>query len=231
MLGPLGICSHDHDLVFLRLTNIMLRFLDRANAITLGALLFACSAAIFSMRQSYALAMMSLIGAGVLDLVDGMVARRLKRTEEQQVFGERLDSLVDACAFGISPLVLCYGLGLTTLFDCALVAAFVCCVVWRLAFFDTVGLEQEGEKSFYIGLPTTYVALVIPLVFLTVLISVDLMRMLLRVALLGLAGAMVSPLRVPKPRAAGYVFLMTLALLVISVLGTQLHRFQSALQP
>ena len=209
----------------------MLRFWDRANAITLGALLLACSAAFLAMRQFYAWAMIALIGAGVLDLVDGVVARRLKRTHEQQIFGQRLDSLVDACAFGMCPMVVCYGLGLTTLPECILLAFFVCCVVWRLAFFDTVGMEQEGNQRFYIGLPTTYVAMVIPLVFLTVVIDVEFMRNLLRVAVLGLAGTMVSPLRIPKPRTPGYVFLMTLALVVVSVLGLNAGRFQSALQP
>jgi CDP-diacylglycerol--serine O-phosphatidyltransferase len=209
----------------------MLRFWDRANAITLGALLLSCAVAILAMRQSYTLAMISLIGAGICDLFDGVVARRLIRTPEQQIFGTRLDSLVDACAFGISPLVLCCGLGLSTLPDCFLLAFFVCCVVWRLAFFDTVGMEQEGDQRFYIGLPTTYVALVIPLVFITALIDAELMRNLLRVAVLGLAGAMVSSLRIPKPRAKGYAFLLILAIVVVSILGMQISRFESAMQP
>ena len=209
----------------------MLRFWDRANAITLGALLLSCAVALFATRHYHALAMMALIGAGVCDLVDGLVARRLKRTEEQKIFGQRLDSLVDACAFGMSPLVLCCGLGLTTLPDSFLLSFFVCCVVWRLAFFDTVGMEQEGDKRFYIGLPTTYVALVIPLVFITVLIDVEFMRMVLRVAVLGLGGAMVSSLRIPKPGAIGYALLLGLALVVVSILGLQMGLFQSAMQP
>jgi CDP-diacylglycerol--serine O-phosphatidyltransferase len=214
-----------------RLTDIMLRFWDRANAITLGALVLSCAVALLAMRQSHVLAMIALIGAGICDLFDGIVARRLNRTHEEQIFGQRLDSLVDACAFGVAPLVLCCGLGLTTLPDCFLLVFFTCCVVWRLAYFDTVGMEQDGVQRFYVGLPTTYVALVIPLVFLSVLTNVDFMRMLLRVALLGLAGAMVSSLRVPKPRMTGYVFLLILALVVVSILWLQLDRFQSAFLP
>ena len=209
----------------------MLRFWDRANAITLASLVLSCLVALFAMRQFYVQAVMALIGAGVCDLVDGLVARRLQRTEEQQVFGKRLDSLVDACAFGMAPAILCCGLGLNTLPDCFLLAAFVCCIVWRLAFFDTVGIEAVGEKRFYVGLPTTYVALVFPLVFLTVLIDLTLMQMLLRVAVLALAGAMVSSIRFPKPRAKGYAFLLTLAIVVVSLLGLQMSRFQAAMQP
>ena len=209
----------------------MLRFWDRANAVTLGSLLLSCASALFALRQSSALAMIALIGAGVCDLVDGLVARRLKRTQQQKLFGQRLDSLVDSCAFGMSPMVICFGLGLTTLLDCFLLAFFVCCVVWRLAFFETVGMEQEGEQRYYIGLPTTYVALVIPLVFLTALIDHELMRVLLRVAILGLAGAMVSSLRFPKPGKTGYAFLFGLAVVVVSILGLQMSRFQSAMQP
>lgn len=209
----------------------MLRFWDRANAITLGALVLSCTVALLAMRQSHVLAMIALIGAGICDLFDGIVARRLNRTQEQQIFGKRLDSLVDACAFGMAPLVLCCGLGLATLPDCFLLVFFTCCVVWRLAYFDTVGMEQDGVRRFYVGLPTTYVALVIPLVFLSIWVNVDFMRMLLRVALLGLAAAMVSSLRIPKPRMTGYAFLMTLALVVVSILWLQQNRFQSALQP
>ncbi len=209
----------------------MLRFWDRANAITLGALVLSCLVALLTMQQLYVWAMIALIGAGVCDLVDGLVARRLKRTEEQQTFGKRLDSLVDACAFGMAPVVLVCGLGLTTLLDHLLLAAFVGCVVWRLAYFDTVGMEEIGDQRFYIGLPTTYVALVIPLVFLTVVIDVTLMRWLLRVAVLVLAGAMVSSQRFPKPRAKGYAFLLTLAMVVVTILGMQMSRFQGAMQP
>jgi CDP-diacylglycerol---serine O-phosphatidyltransferase len=209
----------------------MLRFWDRANTITLAALVLSCLVALLAMRQFYALGMIALIGAGVCDLIDGRVARRLKRTAEQQTFGKRLDSLVDACAFGMAPAVLCCGLGLTTSLDWLLLAAFVCCVVWRLAYFDTVGMEEAGEQQYYIGLPTTYVALVIPLVFLTVLIDLALMRVLIRVAILGMAVAMVSSIRFPKPRAKGYTFLLCLAIVVVSILGLQMSRFQDAMQP
>lgn len=209
----------------------MLRFWDRANAITLGALVLSCLVALLTMQQLYVWAMISLIGAGVCDLVDGLVARRLKRTEEQQTFGKRLDSLVDACAFGMAPVVLACGLGLSTPLDHVLLSAFVGCVVWRLAYFDTVGMEEIGDQRFYIGLPTTYVALVIPLVFLTVAIDVSLMQWLLRVAVLVLAGAMVSSQRFPKPRTKGYLFLMTLAVVVVTILGLQMSRFQGAMQP
>ena len=115
-----------------RLTYIMLSFLDRANAITMGALLLSCAVVFFAIQQFYVMAVIALIGAGLCDLFDGVIARRLNRSLPQKIFGQRLDSLVDACAFGMAPLVLCFKLGLSTMPDGLLLAFFVCCVVWRL---------------------------------------------------------------------------------------------------
>ena len=205
----------------------MLHFFDLANAISLVALLSAAACSWFSISGRPAYGIIALIVSGLADLVDGQVARRLPRTDEQKQFGRNMDSLVDACSFGLAPVALLYAIGLNQWFDLALLGLFLCCAVWRLAYFDTVGMETASSARYFIGLPTTYVALVLPLVFLTVFASTFWLYLSLRVATLVLALAMVSPLRCRKPGLLVYAFFLLLAIGVASVLilqGPQIHR-------
>lgn len=204
----------------------MLRFLDVANLISLLALLAAAACCGLALRGLPAYAVIALIGAGIGDLFDGLVARRLARTEEQQRFGARLDSLVDACAFGFAPCVWLFAAGLQSPLDLLLLGAFLCCAVWRLAYFDTVGLENAGGSRYYVGLPTTYVALILPLAFLLVLVSQQWFANGMRLAVAASALAMVSPVRVRKPGGGAYVGFVLLAVTVVSLLvyhGPQIH--------
>ena len=205
----------------------MLHFFDLANAISLVALLSAAACCWFSIGGRPAYGIIALIVSGLADLFDGQVARRLRRTEDQKRFGRSMDSLVDACSFGLAPAALLYSIGLNQWFDLALLGFFLCCAVWRLAYFDTVGMETTGSAGCFVGLPTTYVALVLPLVFLTALMSTFWLHVSLRVATLALALAMVSPLRCRKPGLLVYAFFLMLALGVASVLiwqAPQIHR-------
>jgi CDP-diacylglycerol--serine O-phosphatidyltransferase len=208
----------------------MLRFFDLANAITLIALLSAAGCTLLAMNGLFAAAAVALIIAGLCDLFDGFVARRLNRTEEQQRFGGRLDSLVDACSFGLAPAVLLYTAGLKQPFDLPLLGIFLICAIWRLAYFDTVGLEIEGPVRYFIGLPTTYVALVLPLVFLTALISTNAFLITMRIAVIVLAAALVSSFRVRKPGGLAYVFFLLLAIAVASILIGSAPLLHSRLQ-
>lgn len=204
----------------------MLRFFDGANAISLVALLAAATCCCLAIEQLPAYAVVALIVAGLCDLFDGLVARRLVRTEEQRVFGARLDSVVDACAFGFAPSLLLFAFGLNSPLDLSLLAMFLVAAVWRLAYFDTVGLETDGGARYYIGLPTTYVALILPLVFLLLFAGPLWFENGMRVAVVMLAAAMVSPVRIRKPGGIAYVGFLLLAIVVAGVLlgfGPQLH--------
>jgi CDP-diacylglycerol--serine O-phosphatidyltransferase len=191
------------------------------------ALLAAAACVWFSISRLPAYGVVALIVSGLADLLDGQVARRLPRTDEQRQFGQRIDSLVDACSFGFAPAALLYAIGLTQPLDLVLLGFFLCCTVWRLAYFDTLGMQSAGSTPYFIGLPTTYVALVLPLVFLTVLVGPFWLLMSLRVATLVLALAMVSPLRCRKPGVLVYAFLLLLAIAVAGVLiwlAPQIHQ-------
>jgi CDP-diacylglycerol---serine O-phosphatidyltransferase len=205
----------------------LLRFFDLANAISLLALLAAAACCWLSVSRLPVYGVVALMVAGIADLIDGQVARRLRRTEEQQRFGKSLDSLVDACSFGLAPAALLYALGLNQPLDVLLLGFFLCCAIWRLAYFDTVGMETTGSNRYFVGLPTTYVALVLPLVFLTAFAGADWLFVCLRTATLLLALSMVSPLRCRKPGLIVYAFFALLAIAVGSLLiwyAPQLHQ-------
>lgn len=204
----------------------MLRFFDLANAVSLVALLSAAACCWLSISRLPAYGVVALIVSGLADLLDGQVARRLSRTDEQRRFGQRLDSLVDVCSFGFAPAALLYAIGLNQPLDIALLGFFLCCTVWRLAYFDTLGMDTAGAARYFVGLPTTYVALVLPLVFLTVLVGTFWFVTGLRVATLILSLAMISSFRCRKPGLAVYALLLLLAIGVAGLLiwqAPQIH--------
>lgn len=101
-------------------------------------------------RGNVVRAMHLLILAGVLDMMDGLVAR-LTRT--QSSFGLNLDSLSDLVAFGAAPAVLAYYyMGpeppLPARAACGL---FVVCGALRLARYNVQAMSEE--RSAFTGLP------------------------------------------------------------------------------
>ncbi len=210
----------------------MLRFLDPANAISLVGLSAAVAAMLLAAQGHLAFAVACLMGCGLCDVFDGLVARKLVRTEEEKVFGQRLDSLVDACAFGMTPPLIFYAAGARTAGEMSLLGLFAACAVWRLAFFDTrgyvepaeppaspAGAEEPGSKPplrYYTGLPTTFTSIAVPTLFLTGLHSAQALRITADVAAGGLAIAMVTPFPFPKPRGLAYP---VLSLVALSLLG------------
>jgi CDP-diacylglycerol--serine O-phosphatidyltransferase len=194
----------------------VLRFLDVVNGLTLVSLAAALACALLAVNGRPAHAAAALVASGLCDLFDGWVARRLPRTDEQRRFGGRLDSVVDACAFGFAPVVLLYCSGLTSPAEVGLLLLFACCAVWRLAYFDAV-TAADGPWGYHEGLPTTYAALVLRLAYLLGFLGPGWLRGGLCAATAGLAVGMVSTWRIPKPRGAAYVLFLLAGLVSIGV--------------
>ena len=51
--------------------------------------------------------------AGVIDIFDGKVARKFKRSEKEKQFGIEIDSIIDTINFGVVPVIIYLNLGLT----------------------------------------------------------------------------------------------------------------------
>jgi CDP-diacylglycerol--serine O-phosphatidyltransferase len=121
------------------------------SAFTLGNLFFGIYAMVAASRGDFIWAGWFIIFAGVLDMLDGSVAR-FTRTGSR--FGAELDSLVDAISFGVAPGYILFELFFAdTQWSWVLSFAYVTAVVVRLARFQ---IEQGGEaKRYFHGLPST----------------------------------------------------------------------------
>lgn len=133
------------------------------NAVTALALSFGLTGIRFAISaagpsgqtKDWALAIGAITIAGVLDGIDGRIARALKGESR---FGAELDSLSDAIAFGVAPALILYLWSLQQQpkfgWICALTLA-VCCAL-RLARFNAqIDVKDQPHKSagFLTGIP------------------------------------------------------------------------------
>ncbi len=92
-----------------------------------------------------------ILGAAVLDLLDGLVARL---THTESLFGAQYDSLADVIAFGVAPTILIYTRMVTmeNRHMAELIATtFPICGALRLARFNVQ--KTKLEKNSFTGLP------------------------------------------------------------------------------
>lgn len=134
------------------------------NAITSGALLCGLMSVLFSASGNFYLGALLILGAMILDGIDGTMARWLKA---ETLFGAEFDTFVDITAFGIAPAMLVYfylfhdfsaaaGAGIHPVG--ALVGlAIVLSGAIRLARFKVV--DEDHGMSGYTGMPITVNAL------------------------------------------------------------------------
>ncbi len=157
-------------------------------------------------RPSLACALLVL--AGLADLFDGPVARRLHRDLRSEQIGGQLDSLADTISFLALPVALTAALAPG--WPVAAALAYVPAGLMRLAVFN---LEHvPGRRTHYRGVPVTYAALVIPVVALIAPAALPL-------ALLALAVGFVLDVPVRKPRGAAYLMLGAVAIVVLTLLA------------
>ena len=120
------------------------------SAFTLGNLFFGVYSMVSVSRGDFMWAGWCIIIAGILDMLDGSVAR-LTRTGS--AFGAELDSLVDAISFGVAPGYIMFALFFEDAqWSWVLSFVYITAVVVRLARFN---IEQGGEaKRYFHGLPS-----------------------------------------------------------------------------
>jgi len=122
-------------------------------------------AIILGVKRSFEWAVTFIIIAGILDSLDGRIARMTGTTSD---FGKELDSLSDFLSFGLAPALVLYHWGLKDLGRTGWLFAFLLPVAGslRLARFNV----QAGkvDKRFFVGLPipAAAAAAVLPLYFL-----------------------------------------------------------------
>ncbi len=117
------------------------------NAVTAMALCTGVSGIWFALQQRWDAAVIAVVVAGVLDALDGRIARLLKGESR---FGAELDSLSDVIAFGVTPAIILYTWALQHMprFGWTISLFFVLCAALRLARFNArIDSEDQPHKS------------------------------------------------------------------------------------
>ena len=125
------------------------------NAITAAALCAGLTGIRFAITGDFDKAVLAVVLAGMLDGIDGRIARLLKA---QSRFGAELDSLADNVSFGVAPALILFMWSLDQLprvgWFAALAYAIACAL--RLARFNAqIDLPDEPRKTagFFTGVP------------------------------------------------------------------------------
>ncbi len=164
----------------------------------------------------------ALIAIAVLsDTFDGKFARLFHRTDREARVGGQIDSLVDAIAFGLTPVVV-----LTALPDRATGALafwwwgaaflYVLAAVTRLCFYNI-----NGDDDGFVGIPMPAAALI-----LCSAIVFNPSAGLVAALFVGCAAAMTAPLPIPRPRG---VALWAFALWALGLIAKHLHDLKKLL--
>ena len=124
------------------------------NAITLIGVCIGLSSIKFALDGKFALAVIAILFSGLMDALDGRIARLIKGTSKM---GKELDSLADVISFGVAPAFIMYFWNLQYLdklgwFVCLI---YVVCVALRLARFNVSSNEEVSWKdNFFEGVPS-----------------------------------------------------------------------------
>ncbi len=118
---------------------------------TIGNLLCGFASLVQSSRGRFEQAAILIILAGLLDALDGRIARMTGTTSQ---FGIEFDSLADVVSFGVAPAFLAFRWALSPLGRFGWLAAFiyVVCAATRLARFNLRVVRPD--KRYFAGLPS-----------------------------------------------------------------------------
>lgn len=149
------------------------------NAITLAALCFGLTGVRLAIAGDWERAIAAVVLAGVLDGIDGRIARLLKGASR---FGAELDSLSDLTAHGVAPALIIYLWSLQYLpgLGWLIALAHAACTALRLARFNAnLDLEDGPHKQagFLTGVPAPVGAgLALSPVFLDLWLETEIFR-------------------------------------------------------
>lgn len=165
-----------------------------------------------------------LLFAGATDMFDGKIASTMKRNEAEKNFGIQIDSLCDLISFGVLPVAIGYGLGLSGGFFFVSAVLYIICAIIRLAYFNVDEImrqkNENGSRKTYYGLPVTAAAMLFPLIYgLKDLLGAALLPVY-QVALFAVAAAFILKFKIRKPRGAALWVIFALGLAVVALVIT-----------
>ena len=137
------------------------------NILTLIGVCIGLTSIKFAFDGKFELSVIAVIVAGVIDGLDGRIARLIKGTSK---VGKELDSLTDVISFGVAPAFIMYFWALSEIgrFGWLISLIYVICVALRLARFNVAsGGEPSWKDNFFEGIPSPAggVLVLMPLIY------------------------------------------------------------------
>ena len=134
------------------------------NMMTIAAICLGITAIKYGFESKFQSAVQLILLAGVLDALDGSVARFLRSDSKM---GAELDSLADVLNFGVAPPLVLYFWALQDLEGIGWfsVQIFVVCCVVRLARFNVASksIEEVNSSGYFVGVPAPAAAFLVML--------------------------------------------------------------------
>ena len=125
------------------------------NTLTIIGVCVGLSSIKFALDQNYELSIIALLISGILDTLDGRIARLIKGTSK---VGKELDSLTDVVSFGVAPAFIMYFWTLNELgkLGWLIVLVYVVCCALRLARFNITTYSENflWKQNFFEGVPS-----------------------------------------------------------------------------
>ena len=166
------------------------------NTLTIFGVCLGLSSIKFALDGNYAVSVIAIGLAAILDTLDGRVARLIKGTSK---VGKELDSLTDVISFGVAPSFVMYFWTINEIgkIGWMIVLIYTVCCALRLARFNlTVIEESESWKiNFFEGVPSPAAAglILLPLIlYLSDLIKIENISIISSVVILITSILMVS---------------------------------------
>ena len=125
------------------------------NALTIFGVCLGLSSIKFALDENYAISVIAIGIASILDTLDGRVARLVKGTSK---VGKELDSLTDVISFGVAPSFIMYFWAMNEMgkIGWMFVLIYTVCCALRLARFNLTTLEENEswKVNFFEGVPS-----------------------------------------------------------------------------
>lgn len=132
-------------------------------------LLFGVISIYFSRTNNVKLSLLFLMFASLIDIFDGTIARKFKRTEKEKQFGIEIDSILDTINFGVIPIIIYLNMGYSSWYNYIISFLYLSVITMRLAYFNTDLVNLKGiNKNYeiYYGFPVTTIPMFLILGFL-----------------------------------------------------------------
>ena len=172
-----------------------------------------------SMSGRMLAAVFFLMLCGLLDMIDGPIARRCKRNDDEKSFGIQIDSLCDVVCFGAQAAVFCLCMAGITWYSVPVAAFFVLTGVIRLGFFNVQEINRQqvdpGLRKVYDGLPITSSSMLMPIVVLIDIAIKPFCGWIYVVAMAVIGFFYIAPVHIPKLHGK--------SLIVLGIVGVAIY--------